>query len=57
MSYGVDLADVYRRVAGMTGQVLGGAKVSDVPFYRQTKFELVAAILGLDFPAILLIRR
>jgi hypothetical protein len=26
MSYGVDLADMYRRVAGMTGQVLGGRK-------------------------------
>jgi hypothetical protein len=55
MFYGVDLADVCRRVAGMTGQVLGGAKVSDIPFYRQTKFELVAATsLGLEFPATLL---
>jgi hypothetical protein len=54
MSYGVDLADVYRRGAGMTGQVLGGAKVSDIPFY-QTKFEFVAATsLGPEFPATLL---
>jgi hypothetical protein len=26
MSYGIDQADVYRRVAGMTGQVLGAQK-------------------------------
>jgi putative ABC transport system substrate-binding protein len=60
MSYGIDQADVYRRVAGMTGQVLGGAKISDIPFYRQTKYELVlnrkaATSLGLEFPATLLI--
>ena len=59
MSYGIDQADVYRRVAGMTAQVLGGAKVSDIPFYRQTKYELVlnqkaAKLLGLEFPATLL---
>jgi putative ABC transport system substrate-binding protein len=59
MSYGVDLADVYRRVAGVTAQVLGGAKVSDIPFYQQTKYDLVlnqkvATSLGLEFPATLL---
>ncbi len=59
MSYGVDLADVMRRVAGVTGQVLGGAKVSDIPFYRQPKFELAlnqktATSLGLEFPPALL---
>jgi putative ABC transport system substrate-binding protein len=30
-----------RRLAGMTGQVLRGAKPGDIPFYRLTKFELV----------------
>jgi ABC-type uncharacterized transport system substrate-binding protein len=59
MAYGVDLADVFRRLAGLTGQVLGGAKVSDIPFYRQTKYELVlnqkaATSLGLEFPPALL---
>ena len=59
MAYGVDIADVMRRVAGMTGQVLGGAKVSDIPFYRQTKYDLVlnqkaATSLGLEFPPALL---
>jgi putative ABC transport system substrate-binding protein len=59
MAYGIDLADVYRRVAGTTGQVLGGAKPSDIPFYRMTKYELVlnqkaATSLGLEFPPALL---
>jgi len=59
MAYGVDLADTMRRVARTTGQMLGGAKPSDIPFYRQTKYELVlnqkaATLLGLEFPAALL---
>jgi len=59
MAYGVDTADTMRRVANMTGQVLAGAKPSDIPFYRQTKYELVlnqkaATSLGLEFPATLL---
>ena len=59
MAYGIDRADAWRRVAGMTGQVLGGAKISDIPFYRQPIFELVlnqktATSLGLEFPATLL---
>jgi putative ABC transport system substrate-binding protein len=59
MAYGVDTADVMRRVGNMTGQVLGGAKPSDIPFYRLTKYELVlnqkaATSLGLQFsPALL----
>jgi len=59
MAYSVDTADMIRRVANMTGQVLGGAKPSDIPFYQQTKYELVlnqkaATSLGLEFPATLL---
>jgi putative ABC transport system substrate-binding protein len=59
MSYGFDVADIMRRVAQVTAQVLGGAKPSDIPFYRQTKYELVlnqkaATLLGLEFPATLL---
>ena len=59
MAYGVDLADTFRRVARMTGQMLGGAKPRDIPIYRQTKYELVlnqraATLLGLEFPATLL---
>jgi putative ABC transport system substrate-binding protein len=56
MAYGVDIADLMRRFANITGQVLGGAKVSDLPFHRQTKYELAlnqkaATSLGLQFPA------
>ena len=59
MAYSVDTADLMRRVANMTGQVLGGAKPSDIPFYQQTKYELVlnqkaATLLGLEFPTTLL---
>ena len=59
MAYGVDIPDLMRRVANMTGQVLGGAKPSDIPFYQQTKYELVlnqkaARSLGLEFPPALL---
>src|SRR5262249_5119277 len=59
MAYGVDTTDLMRRVATMTGQVLGGAQPSDLPFYQQTKYELVlnqktATSLGLQFsPALL----
>lgn len=59
LSYGVDTADLMRRLAEMTGQILGGAKPGEIPFQQQTKFELVlnrtaAAPLGLEFPATLL---
>ena len=59
MAYGVDVADTLRRVAWMTGQMLGGAKPSDIPIYQQNKYELVlnqkaATSLGLEFPAALL---
>ena len=59
LSYGVDTADLMRRLAGMTGQVLGGAQPHEIPFQQQTKFELVlnrraSASLGLEFPATML---
>ncbi len=59
LSYGVDRAELMRRLAGMTEQVLRGAKPRDIPFYQLTKFELVlnraaAKSLALDFPASLL---
>jgi putative tryptophan/tyrosine transport system substrate-binding protein len=59
MSYGVDIADVMRRVAHLTDQVLRGTKTDDIPFYRQDKYELLlnrksARSLGLEFPATLL---
>jgi putative ABC transport system substrate-binding protein len=59
LSYGVDTADLMRRLADMTGQVLEGAKPHEIPFQQQTKFELVlnrtaSASLGLEFPATML---
>jgi putative ABC transport system substrate-binding protein len=59
MAYGIDVADVMRRVADMTDQVLRGVKPSDIPFYQATKYELVlnqkaATWLGLQFPPTLL---
>jgi putative tryptophan/tyrosine transport system substrate-binding protein len=59
LSYGVDTADLMRRLADMTGQVLGGAEPHEIPFQQQTKFELVlnrkaTASLGLEFPATML---
>jgi putative tryptophan/tyrosine transport system substrate-binding protein len=59
LSYGVDLGDVGRRLADVTDQVLRGSKPGDIPFYQQTKLEMVlnrttAKSLGLEFPATLL---
>jgi putative ABC transport system substrate-binding protein len=59
MSYGVDPADVTRRVADMIDQVLRGKKPSDLPFYQETKYELLlnrptARSLALEFPPSLL---
>jgi putative ABC transport system substrate-binding protein len=59
VSYGTDTADLLRRLANMADQILRGAKPGDIPFYQQTKFELVlnratARSLGLEFPPSLL---
>jgi putative ABC transport system substrate-binding protein len=60
MSYGIDLADVLKRLGEMTDQVLRGTKIGEIPFYQQTRFELVlnrrvATALGLEFPPGLLV--
>jgi putative ABC transport system substrate-binding protein len=59
MAYGFDLGVVMRRLAGLTDEILRGAKPGEIPFYQQTKFELVlnqtaAKSLGLELPASLL---
>jgi putative ABC transport system substrate-binding protein len=59
ISYSVDLADVYRRIANLVDEILRGADPADIPFFQHTKFDLIvnlktAKALGLEFPATLL---
>jgi putative ABC transport system substrate-binding protein len=55
MSYGTDLADMYRHVGVYTGEILKGAKTADLPVLQFTKFEFAinlqtARALGIDVP-------
>ena len=62
ISYGPDLADLFRRVGGYVDNILKGIKPSDLPVEQPTKFELVinlkaAKALGLTVPPSLLFAR
>ena len=59
MAYSIDLVDVQRRCANLIYRILKGDNPGDIPFYQQTKFELIvnlktAKALGLALLAVLL---
>ena len=61
VSYGVDVADLYRRAAAYVDRILRGTKPSELPVQSPARFELVvnlktAKALGLTIPPTLLAR-
>ena len=61
MTYGSSAADIYRRLAGYTAQILKGAYPGDLPIYLASKFDLLinlktAEALGITIPPSLLVR-
>ena len=61
MSYGPNLASLFRRAAEYVDKILRGAKPNDLPVEQPTKFDFIinlttAKILGLEIPPTLLAR-
>jgi putative ABC transport system substrate-binding protein len=61
VSYGADIADVYRKLGIYAGRILKGAKPQDLPIELPTKFNLLvnlktAKALGITIPQSILLR-
>jgi putative ABC transport system substrate-binding protein len=61
MSYGTDVAEVFRRAAGYVDRILKGTSPGELPIQAPNKYELVinlktAKTLGLTIPTTLLAR-
>jgi ABC-type uncharacterized transport system substrate-binding protein len=61
LTYGADVPDLYRRLAGFADKIFKGAKPADLPVEQPTKFDLVinlktAKALGVIMPPALLAR-
>jgi putative tryptophan/tyrosine transport system substrate-binding protein len=61
MSYGPNIADLFRRAADYVDKILRGAKPGEIPVEQPTKFDLIinlttAKALGLTIPESFLLR-
>lgn len=61
LSYGVDLADLFRRAAGYVDRILKGARPADLPFEQPTKYILAvnlktAKALGVTIPRTIILQ-
>jgi putative tryptophan/tyrosine transport system substrate-binding protein len=61
IAYAVNIRDLWRRAADCVGELLRGAKVSDIPIYQASTFELIinskaAQSIGLTIPSPLFLR-